>query len=167
MDSTTEAEIIIPTPEPKNIRFIRLNTGEDLVSEVKTDLDRVLVKDPMKVVYMVNPHDPSRLAVSLTQWIFNRIVSTQEFSLNARDILLMSEPNSNLIKYYTDSIAETKKPDTDSGTVAENLAAELSQDTEVEEDLTEDEQLDMEDGDYLEAMERYYNPPKPKPPTIH
>lgn len=87
----------------KSVRFIRLNTGEDLVSEIeykKTETSSYyLLTNPMKIVYMVGDN-PNLVGVSMAEWVFPKICSDQEFVIFASDILTFGRPNANIIELY-------------------------------------------------------------------
>lgn len=54
------------------IKYLRLITGEDLVSEVEEQGNKVVLINPLRLVYMANPLDPARISISMTYWIFPR-----------------------------------------------------------------------------------------------
>lgn len=95
--------------EPE-IMFFRLVTGEDIISlsqEIpKDDLSdsHFLMKNPMKIIYMQNPLIPSKMAISLMQWVFGRICEIQEFKVYENDILTISYPSESLMQYYNEAV---------------------------------------------------------------
>lgn len=91
------------------IYHIRLNTGEDLISEVfwpKTKEGReqhVVLVNPMKIICLPSTKQ-GFVSLSLMQWIFSKITSDQQFNIFNRDILTMSNPNDNLKQYYKETV---------------------------------------------------------------
>lgn len=91
------------------IYHIRLNTGEDLISEViwaetKPGTEsHVTLINPMKILCMPS-NKPGYVTLSLMQWIFKKITEDQEFNIFSRDILTMSKPNPNLKEYYAETV---------------------------------------------------------------
>lgn len=91
------------------IYHIRLNTGEDLISQVvwpetkKGHEPHVILHHPMKIVCLPS-NKPGFVSLSLMQWIFSKITPEQEFNIFSRDILTMSRPTKNLIEYYKETI---------------------------------------------------------------
>lgn len=93
----------------QEIYHIRLNTGEDLISEVvwpKTkegNESHIVMKNPMKIV-CIPSGKPGFVSLSLMQWVFKKISVDQEFNIYSRDILTMSRPNDSLKEYYIDTV---------------------------------------------------------------
>lgn len=98
------------------VMFFRLVTGEDIISlsqEItKGDENDAyfLMKNPMKIIYMQNPMIPSKMAISLMQWVFGRICETQEFKIFETDVITISQPSPSLMEYYHEAVTamETK-----------------------------------------------------------
>lgn len=90
-----------------SVQFIRLTTGEDLISEVteiqKDDFTYYVLNNPMKVVYMTG-RKPGILSISLMQWVFWRITDDQEFYLSPKDILTICNTSSSMEEYYWSSV---------------------------------------------------------------
>lgn len=95
-DSEPEAE--------DSVKFIRLNTGEDLIAEileVKDDEKSYYVfVNPLKVVYTMSTTNSGILSVGLMQWVLNRICEEQQFNIYPEDVLTMATPTDDLIEYY-------------------------------------------------------------------
>lgn len=91
------------------IYHVRLNTGEDLISEVVWPETKpgneahIVLVNPMKII-CVPSNKPGFVTLSLMQWVFTKISSDQEFNIFSRDILTMSKPNPNLKEYYKETL---------------------------------------------------------------
>jgi len=102
-----------PVEEETNIKFIRMNTGEDVLAELVTkkmqSADSSAWKDfhflinPLKVVYGLTPKKDG-VIITLAQWVMDSICTTQEFSVDSKDILLIAEPSQEILQYYHDAI---------------------------------------------------------------
>ena len=92
-----------------DVFHIRLNTGEDLISEVKWPETKpgheahVVLVNPMKII-AVPSTKPGFVTLSLMQWIFTKITTDQEFNIFSRDILTMSSPTETLREYYAETV---------------------------------------------------------------
>lgn len=99
-----------PEPISSSVKFIRLNTGEDLASEVvyyKTNDDEYYVLlNPLKIVYSVSQSRPGYLSLSLLQWVLPEICSKQEFTIYPNDILTMSDASDEMDNYYWESLTK-------------------------------------------------------------
>ena len=89
--------------EENAIKFIRLQTGEDLISQV-VEIEReggnsIILINPMKLVYMAGSKK-GVLSISMMQWVFNRVCDYQEFTIYPEDVITMASPSQNVIKYY-------------------------------------------------------------------
>ena len=92
-----------------SIKFIRLSTGEDVVADTthvsdSHGPDYIVLNNPLKIVYIPNPRDATRVAVSLMQWVFSKMAAEQEFKIMMKDVITMAEASETLIGYYTDFI---------------------------------------------------------------
>ena len=90
------------------IKFIRMNTGEDLISEIskldlKNDGESYIFINPLRIIYNVNPKNGNAI-VALMQWVFPRICDKQEFRIYSADIITMCDPSESMKKYYTKSL---------------------------------------------------------------
>lgn len=92
----------------ENIKFIRLVTGEDIITEIKPDENNYTLVKPLKIVYALG-EKPGVISIGLVQWIFPDVVASQEMSIKDRDILTMSDPSLDMLKSYRSSIKRLEK----------------------------------------------------------
>jgi hypothetical protein len=94
-----------------DIRFIRLVTGEDIVTEV-TDVanGKLMMNNPLKVVYTPSLQT-GFLSISLMQWIFTRISKNQTFDMDLHNVLVMTEAEEQLKDHYEESLISFSKKD--------------------------------------------------------
>jgi hypothetical protein len=94
------------------VKFLRLNTGEDIIAytlHVKKDDfedEHYLVDMPLKIVYSTNEDRNMLLSISLMQWVFTKISDNEEFKLSAKDVLLCSNASSHMTDFYYETIHE-------------------------------------------------------------
>jgi hypothetical protein len=90
-----------------SIQFIRLSTGEDLISEVteieKNDTSYYHLSNPLKIVYM-SGSKAGVLSISLMQWVFWKICDEQEFIIYPEDMITMTKPSDDMEEYYEQSV---------------------------------------------------------------
>lgn len=93
--------------EESTVKFVRLTTGEDLISEVmfyEDDKESYYVlNNPLKVVYMTGSK-PGILSISLMQWVFWRIAGTQSFTIYPNDVLTVANTTESMEEYYWSSV---------------------------------------------------------------
>lgn len=85
-----------------NIKFIRMITGEDIISTV-SEVDKdpyITMHDPAKVLYMFE--EQSRIRMQLIPWVFKTLTDKTSFNVMRRDILLMEDASSSLSSAYSD-----------------------------------------------------------------
>jgi len=91
-----------PIETPTAIKFVRLVTGEDLISEVFTEdsekFQKVYLINPLKIVYSFGKK--STLSISLYNWVIPEILEDNVFQIKINDILLMKEVSSDMEEYY-------------------------------------------------------------------
>lgn len=114
-----------------DIRFIRLNTGEDLIAQVNDISNgRIFMSNPLKVLYTPSINT-GYLAISLMQWVFTRISSKQDFDMDISHIIIMVEPDQKLQDHYKSSVStfentvDVTDDDTEYGAVEENEGLEM------------------------------------------
>lgn len=90
-----------------SVKFLRLVTGEDVIADTTivqmNDDVQYTLNNPMKVMY-VTTDKSGTLSVSLVQWVFWRICDKQDFTLQAKDILLVQDASSSMEDYYWSSL---------------------------------------------------------------
>ena len=99
--------------EENSVKFIRLSTGEDLISETTEvkENDSVMyyiLHNPLKVVYYTGKQGTS-LSISLIQWVFHRICENQNFVLYTNDIVTLGNPSESMENYYWDTVDHFSK----------------------------------------------------------
>lgn len=102
----------VDLPDNPAIRFIRLTTGEDLVSEVveiKDDKEEYsLLIHPLKIVYVAGEKRGS-IMLSFIEWVFPKISSEQQFKVYPKDILTMSGVSDKMEDYYYETLIKLDK----------------------------------------------------------
>ena len=94
-------------------KFIRLQNGDDIISEVMEVEDETGVAytlfRPLKVVYI--PSDAAGyLTIAFMPWVFPRICDQQEFTIHSQDILMICDITNNMNEYYWENLDHfTKK----------------------------------------------------------
>lgn len=96
-----------PTNE-SSIRFIRMNSGEDLVTEmlyVKTEEsdEYYIFINPLKIVYSIS-EKPGFVSISLLQWVLPEICDKQQFTVYPNDITTMSQVTEEMENYYWETL---------------------------------------------------------------
>ncbi len=87
-----------------NVKFIRLVTGEDIVTQVNEIANgKMIIHNPLKVIYTPSMNT-GFLSISLMQWIFTRISKNQTFDLDLHNVLVMSDADTSLREHYQESL---------------------------------------------------------------
>lgn len=98
--------------DPLPIKFVRLSTGEDVITEllsVKDDAGEYYIfLNPLKVVYLVG-EKPGSLMLSLIEWVFPKICAKQEFTVFPSDIVTVGEPSEQITDYYYEALFKLEK----------------------------------------------------------
>ena len=82
------------------LKFIRLVTGEDLISQIEpADPNKITLIDPYKIIYMFN-ESVGVVSVNLLSWVFPKITKTTNFVIKESDILAMADASSSITQYY-------------------------------------------------------------------
>ena len=90
-----------------SVKFIRLTTGEDSISEVdevrEGDNWHYTLYSPLKIVYSIGSR-PNVLSVAMMQWVFPKVVSDQIFNIYSNEILTIANPNEKFVEYYWECV---------------------------------------------------------------
>jgi hypothetical protein len=82
-------------------KFIRLVTGEDVISDVSeasTD-PFITLHEPAKVVYVFEGAD--HISLKLIPWVFQALTESRVFNVLRRDILLMEDASNTVNDAYS------------------------------------------------------------------
>ena len=85
------------------IQFLRLKTGEDLISEVQETPTSYILMNPCKVLYLKS-QKTGFLSISLMQWIFSKLCSDQTFEMDKSEVLVKALPDDTFIEHYWNSV---------------------------------------------------------------
>jgi hypothetical protein len=168
--------------------YIRLDSGEELISIVDKLLDDKKVKGmidlhyPLRIAYMPLATQKGVPALVLTPWISTTISSAQVFRISMEKVTTLARPEIALESYYNSVtqrliLSVALRQSTESG-VEFDPQSELGKKLkEVKEDMTREKE-DFEDDQIAEALEKARRPndsdtnePLPttltKKPTVH
>jgi len=92
------------------VKFIRLVTGEDLITEVlKSENEpNYILLNPLKIVYAFG-EKPDVISIGLVQWVFPEVVESQEITIKPSDVITMSNPSIQMEASYWESLAKLEK----------------------------------------------------------
>jgi hypothetical protein len=108
-----------------SIQFVRMNTGDDLVTEVtevKNDEDIYFIfSNPLKIVYVMG-NKPGVMSISLMQWVFPSLCRDQDFTVYPQDIIIMNHTSDSMEEFYCNSVEHfnSRKKDMEDRTEFEN-----------------------------------------------
>jgi hypothetical protein len=142
-----------PISSSTKLRVVRLNTGEDLVTELAYIEDKgtgnyYIFFNPLKIVYTLGER-AGYLSVSLMQWMFPRIVDKQEFVIYPSDVLTIASPSTNMMTYYYASLERLNE-------VKFEYGGEEESEEELDEDEIKSEDITESDLDYVKTTRRGY-----------
>ena len=85
------------------VHFLRLKTGEDLISEVQETPTTYILLNPCKVMYLKSKKT-GYLSISLMQWIFSKMCKEQTFEMDKNEVLVKGEPDETFVEHYWNSV---------------------------------------------------------------
>jgi hypothetical protein len=124
----------------ESIKFVRLSSGEDLVTEFSeyedNEVNYYTLHNPMKILYTTNMS--GYMSITLMQWVFNRICDKQVFEINPSEVQIIADPSDSMKKYYMESVDHyiNKKSKSEQETT-------VSEDDPFDEPTTEEEALEI------------------------
>lgn len=97
----------------ETINFIRLKTGDDIISYVfHCTKEQVVLRDPMLIV-MRPDYKSGNQIVGMDSWIPYQIMRSNEVSINISDILFSSKASAEFEEFYENTVDKltTKEED--------------------------------------------------------
>lgn len=105
-DQDHEEANIVPT----QVKFVRMVTGEDLITEItevesdNPDVEPYYVfHNPLKIIYATG-RAPNILAVHFMQWVFSHVCPDQTFVVYPHEVMTIGNPKNDLVEYYHNCI---------------------------------------------------------------
>jgi hypothetical protein len=92
--------------ETKDVKIVRLTSGEDLICGLIEADGTFYLKSPM--VFILKDTGKT-FALLLQNWLPVQIMKMNEAVLKAKDILLVSEPEENFTEYYLNQVQEMEE----------------------------------------------------------
>ena len=92
--------------EIKNVKIVRLTSGEDLIAGLLEADGTYYLKSPM--VFILKDTGKT-FALMLQSWLPIQIMKMNECVLKSKDVLFMAEPEENFAEYYLDQIQEMEE----------------------------------------------------------
>ena len=109
-------------------KFVRLQNGDDVISEVIETEDENGVTytlfHPLKVVY-VPDESSGYLTIAFMPWVFPRICEEQEFTIHTEDILFINDVSAKMNNYYWENLEQFTKKIEDYSTKQKSNQEEL------------------------------------------
>lgn len=91
----------------ENVKFLRLTTGDDVISEIveieESGILQYQLINPLKVLYLTGGKN-GYIQVAFAPWVFNRICKKQEFTLKENNVIMVSDVTESMIEYYFETI---------------------------------------------------------------
>ena len=107
-----------------NTMFLRLNTGEDLISAVKEKSDGYVLVNPLKIIYSMTSVQDA-LVLSFAPWIVDGLCTTQEFPIQTHDIITINKATERVVKCYNQFVSRKQKENLDMSDVLEEKEIEM------------------------------------------
>jgi hypothetical protein len=147
-------------PEEKSVvKFMRLTSGEDIISEIIMEDNFIVLINPLKILYTTSAK-PGFLSISLMQWVFTKISLENIFEMPKSAVLLSSDPTDGLLDYYWQTVmhfhSKSEEHGKRVGFVEGDHIPEL------------DDEINQEEGeDALKMLEKLLESFKPNKGTLH
>jgi hypothetical protein len=114
-------------------KFVRFQNGDDVITELvemgeNNIINQYMLVNPLKVIYLTSPN-PGYLQIAFLPWVFPRLCENQEFVIDVRDVMLVSDVSKKMSAYYYESVDQLQ----------DEIAEVASSKTAVQEAMMEDE----------------------------
>lgn len=93
----------------ETVNFIRLKTGDDIISYMfHCSKEQVVLRDPMLIV-MRPDYKSGNQIVGMDSWLPFQIMNSNEVSINLSDILFISKASAEFEEFYENTIDGIRK----------------------------------------------------------
>jgi hypothetical protein len=137
-----------PQEEQFSIKFMRMNTGEDIISEVSVTSDTggetmMQFRNPLKISYGIS-QTTGNIVITLMYWIYPKLCNNQIFPIYANDVITIGDPSDNMIQYYINTINKlesmySSSDNTSSTDTDYDKYSFMEDDDELDDDCTEED----------------------------
>lgn len=133
------------------VLFLRLKTGEDLITEAQETDQTYILLNPCKVLYLKSPKS-GYLSISLMQWIFTKICSEQVFEIDKREVLVKTVAEDSLVKHYWNSVEYFMNTEP-----KDNIEYDTVLDEDTSFERTEEEESPLSAEESMELLKKFLN----------
>jgi hypothetical protein len=92
--------------ESKDVKIIRLSTGEDIICGLIENGDRYFLQDPM--IFIIKDTG-KQFILMLQNWLPLQVMKENNTIINASHVITIMEPDENFIEYYIEYIKDMKE----------------------------------------------------------
>lgn len=82
----------------KNVKYIKLLTGEEIIAEVTKEDLKTTIKNPIRLVIMPSKADPKTPSVGLAPWL--EFSEDKEITIDKSHILAIMNPITEIVNQY-------------------------------------------------------------------
>jgi hypothetical protein len=94
--------------QEKNVKFIKLNNGEDLIAEIEDSSDtQFTFKNPMKIIVDTDL-ETSKQIIFLHPWLPSGVVPPTSIKLPSNVVFLITEVLDDVREYYINMVSEVE-----------------------------------------------------------
>ena len=94
--------------QKRNVKFIKLNNGEDLIAEIEDSNESQFVfKNPMKIIVDTDL-ETSKQIIFLHPWLPSGVVQVNSINLPSNVIFLTTEVLDDVREYYINMVSEVE-----------------------------------------------------------
>jgi hypothetical protein len=94
--------------QEKNVKFIKLNNGEDLIAEIEDSNDtQFMFKNPMKIIVDTDL-ETSKQIIFLHPWLPSGVVPPTSIKLPSNVVFLITEVLDDVREYYINMVSEVE-----------------------------------------------------------
>lgn len=90
------------------VKFVRLKTGEDLISYCVPHVGHLQLIHPVRVYYYID-EDTGKMAITMAEWVTASIIKVPIFELQIGDVLLLKETSDSMETAYAKIVAHYRE----------------------------------------------------------
>jgi len=133
-----------------NIKLVRMQNGDDIISDVTQVGNMVTLTNPLRLIFRRLPTGQTMMLVA--PWLPNELIEENHAIVSNTDVLTFFSPKNKLVEYYNKMVEINVQRKENFGKILEDyLQSEIETADLEEEDLEESEITD----EVMEAIEEF------------
>ena len=135
-----------------NIKLVRMQNGDDIISDVTQVGNMVTLTNPLRLVFRRLPTGQTMMLVA--PWLPNELIEENHAIVSNTDVLTFFNPKNKLVEYYNKMVEINMQRKENFGKILEDYLQSEIESADLEEDDLDLEETELP-SEIMEAIEEF------------